>query len=171
MPEEKKTAPYWLPALIAVIPITVAVVQYNATRQTEFRKRFWEEQLVLYKEALEAASAIAMSPDLDAAKEARGKFWHLYWGKLSMIEHKEVEQAMIAFGAALGACEAGTPDSCIGEADGSLATGLRPQAIALAHCIRFSLLETWNPAELDNSSDRCPYTERNKAEKAEAADG
>jgi hypothetical protein len=163
MPEEKKAAPYWLPALIAIIPITVGVVQYNATRQTEFRKKFWEEQLVLYEEALEQASTIAMSPNLEASKDARDKFWRLYWGKLSLIEHREVEQAMIAFGTALGACEAGKPDACSSETDGSIASGLRPKAYELAHCIRYSLLETWNPADLDNSSDRCPYTERNQA--------
>ena len=68
MAEDKKPGSYWLPVLIAAIPITVGILQYYSTRQTEFRKQFWEEQIVLYKEAADAASEIAMSPDLEAPR-------------------------------------------------------------------------------------------------------
>src|SRR4030095_11483947 len=109
MTEQKKSwnlAPL-ITILVASIPVTVGLTQYYITRQTEFRKRFWEEQVALYREATDAAAEIAMAPDLAAAAPARQRFWKLYWGKLSMIEHREVEQAMIAFGVALAACEKG----------------------------------------------------------------
>src|SRR6185503_18395844 len=89
---------------VAAIPVTVGLTQYYITRQTEFRKRFWEEQVALYREATDAAAEIAMAADLKSAELARQRFWKLYWGKLSMIEHKEVERAMIAFGGALSEC-------------------------------------------------------------------
>ena len=157
MAEDKKPGSYWLPVLIAAIPITAGILQYYSTRQTEFRKQFWEEQNVLYKEAADAASEIAMSPDLEASTSARTRFWKLYWGKLSMLENNEVERAMKAFGSRLGECEANTVEPCFGERDGSVATDLRVKSYDLAHCLRFSLLETWNPADLDNSRDTCPY--------------
>lgn len=160
MAEEKRSPSYWLPVLIAAIPITAGIFQYYSTRQTEFRKQFWEEQIVLYKEAADAASEIAMSPSLEAASSARSAFWKLYWGKLSMLEDKEVEQAMKSFGARLGECEAGKGEPCFGERDGSAGTDLRIRSYHLAHCLRFSLLETWNPAKLDDSRDTCPHTEK-----------
>jgi len=163
MAEDKKLRSYWLPVLIAVIPITAGVFQYYLTRQTEFKKQFWEEQIVLYKEAADAASEIAMSPDLEASATARTRFWKLYWGKLSMLENKEVEEAMAGFGAKLGECELQIGDPCFGGPDGSELTDLRKKSYELAHCLRFSLLETWNPAGLDSSRDKCPYAKQNKS--------
>lgn len=159
MAEDKKGSSYWLPVLIAVIPLTVGIFQFHSTRQTEFRKEFWEEQIVLYKQAANAAAEIAMSPSLEASTSARSIFWKLYWGELSMLEHKEVEKAMKKFGTRLGKCEAGEGTPCFGTPDGSIPTDLRGYSYELAHCLRFSLLQTWNPAQLDDSQDRCPHTE------------
>jgi hypothetical protein len=159
MSEEKK-ASTWLPVLIAAIPISAGIFQYYTTRQTEFRKQFWEEQINLYKQAADAASEIAMAPSLEASTSARKTFWRLYWAKLSILEDKEVEQAMISFGARLGECESGKGAPCFGVQDGSAKTDLRLRSYHLAHCLRFSLLETWNPAKLDDSRDTCPHTEK-----------
>lgn len=160
MAENKRPVSYWLPVLIAAIPITAGIFQYYSTRQTEFQKQFWEEQIVLYKQAADAASEIAMSSSLEESASARITFWKLYWGKLSILEHKEVEQAMKDFGTHLGECEAGIGEPCFGERDGSAITDLRVKSYHLAHCLRFSLLETWNPAKLDNSKDICPHAEK-----------
>lgn len=158
MTEDKKIRSHWLPVLIAAIPITVGIFQYYITRQTEFKKQFWEEQIVLYKEAADAASEIAMSQDLETSAPARARFWKLYWGKLSMLENMEVEAAMKTFGSRLGECELKIGDPCFDNPDdGSKVTDLRNKSYELSHCLRFSLLETWNPAGLDSSRDRCPY--------------
>ena len=103
---------------------------------------------MLYQEAAEAASQIAMSSSLEAAASARQSFWELYWGKLSMLEHKAVEQAMKSFGDRLGQCEAGEGKPCFGEQNGSVPTDLRGRSYDLAHCLRFSLMETWKPGGL-----------------------
>lgn len=157
MATDRSVSAYWLPVLIAVIPITAGIFQYYSTRQAEFREQFWKEQIALYKQAADAAAEIAMAPTLEAAAPARSTFWKLYWGELSMLEHKEVEQAMKSFGARLGQCEAGTGTPCFGEPDGSRPTELRSRSYQLAHCLRFSLLQTWNPAQLEDSRDKCPY--------------
>jgi hypothetical protein len=157
MTEQKKSwnlAPL-ITILVASIPVTVGLTQYYMTRQTEFRKRFWEEQIGLYRDATDAAAEIAMASDLTSAATARQKFWKLYWGKLSMIEHKEVERAMIAFGETLSACEGGKTTSCFGVVEGATPTQLRVRAYRLAHCARYSLAMTWNPAEIDDSRDNC----------------
>jgi|RhiMethySRZTD1v2_1073278.scaffolds.fasta_scaffold22418_5 hypothetical protein len=142
---------------VAAIPVTVGLTQYYITRQTEFRKRFWEEQVALYREATDAAAEIAMAADLKSAELARQRFWKLYWGKLSMIEHKEVERAMIAFGGALSECEKGNKTTCFGPIEGEPPTELRSRAYQLAHCARYSLAMTWNPAAIDDSHKVCPY--------------
>jgi hypothetical protein len=142
--------------IVAAIPVTVGLTQYYITRQTEFRKRFWEEQVALYREATDAAAEIAMSADLAAATDARKRFWKLYWGKLSMIEHKEVERAMITFGTTLSDCEKGNKTTCFGPIEGEPPTDLRARAYQLAHCARYSLAVTWNPASIDDSHDVGP---------------
>jgi len=139
---------------IAVVPILVGLFQYNATRREEFRKRFWEEQIALYRDASQAASEIAMSDSLASSASARLRFWCLYWGKLSMVEHKEVERAMMAFGKQLGACEKSKSDACFGPVDGSVSTELRRRAYALAHCAGYSLTRTWNPAGITIADSR-----------------
>ena len=168
MTEQKKSwnlAPL-ITIIVAAIPVTVGLTQYYLTRQTEFRKRFWEEQLVLYREATDAAAEIAIALDLKASATAREKFWKLYWGKLSMVEDKGVERAMVSFGTALGKCEAGTDAECFGVVEGGTVTELRKAAYTLAHCARFSLAMTWNPAGIsasvpgafDPSREACPYS-------------
>jgi hypothetical protein len=160
MTDQKKSWNYapLLTIIIAAIPVTVGLTQYYITRQTEFRKRFWEEQVSLYRDATDAAAEIAMSADLTAAVAARQRFWKLYWGKLSMIEHKEVERAMIAFGTTLSECEAGKTTTCFGVTEGATPTDLRTRAYQLAHCARYSLAMTWNPAAIDDSRAICPHT-------------
>jgi hypothetical protein len=145
----------YLPLLIAVGGILVGVWQYRETKRAEFRQRFWEAQLALYQDATEAAAAIANARDLDAVADARTRFWQLYWGPLSMIEHPEVERAMIAFGAALGECERGG-GACAGGAPGDSITPLRQKAYDLAHCVRASLHRTWHPVDIGDVT-RCPY--------------
>ena len=160
MADEKKSWNYapLLTLIVAAIPVTVGLTQYYITRQTEFRKRFWEEQVSLYRDATDAAAEIAMAADLPSAGDARKRFWKLYWGKLSMIEHKEVERAMIAFGSTLSECEKGKTTTCFGVAEGAEPTALRKRAYELAHCARYSLAMTWNPASIDDSRAVCPYT-------------
>ena len=131
------------------------VIQYTTTRREEFRRHFWDQQFALYQEAAGAAAEIAMAPHIDSVKAARQRFWVLYWGKLSMVEHPEVERAMIEFGNKLSECESGADSTCFAVLPGRQQTALRSHAYNLAHCAQLSLSKTWQPLELYPSS-RCP---------------
>ena len=131
------------------------VIQYTTTRREEFRRHFWDQQFALYQEATGAAAEIAMAPHIDSVKAARQRFWVLYWGKLSMVEHPEVERAMIAFGQKLSECESGADTTCFAILPGKEVTPLRRHAYDLAHCAQQSLSKTWQPLKLGASS-QCP---------------
>jgi hypothetical protein len=137
-----------LSAIIATSAFVFGIVQYTATRREQFRREFWDQQFALYQEAAGAAAEIAMAPHVDSVKAARQKFWVLYWGKLSMVEHLEVELAMVAFGKKLSACEAGLDTTCFSRFPGKERTELRELAFQLAHCAQLSLSKTWRPVEL-----------------------
>jgi hypothetical protein len=141
------------------------VFQYNSTRREEFRRHFWDQQFALYQEAAGAAAEIAMAPHIDSVADARQRFWILYWGKLSMVEHPEVERAMIDFGSKLSACESGADTSCVALLPGAQTTELRSRAYTLSHCAQLSLSKTWQPLKLYPNS-RCPpeYTSAEKQE-------
>jgi hypothetical protein len=69
-----------------------------AAREQESKKRYWEEQNQIYKEACDAAATIAGGNSLEEIKEERKKFRRLYWGIMSLVENRSVEGAMVDFG-------------------------------------------------------------------------
>src|SRR5262245_60893396 len=78
-------------------------------RDRELSQRFREEQFSLYQKAIDAAALLATrgpSTKDAAVKSALQDFWTLYWGKLSMVESKEVVTAMVDFGTGLNRCDA-----------------------------------------------------------------
>src|SRR5262245_14309481 len=139
-----------LSAVIAAGAFVFGIIQYTLTRREQFRREFWDQQFALYQEAAGAAAEIAMAPHVDSVKAARQKFWVLYWGKLSMVEHNEVERAMVAFGAKLSKCEAGADTTCFTRLAGAERTELRRLAFEVAHCAQLSLAKTWQPVDLNN---------------------
>ena len=145
----------YLSAVLAAAAFLWGVIQYNATRRAEFRRHFWDQQFALYQEAAGAAAEIAMAPHIDSVKAARQRFWILYWGKLSMVEHPEVERAMFEFGQKLSECESGADTTCFAHLPGRQETALRTHAYNLAHCAQLSLSKTWRPLKLYESS-KCP---------------
>ena len=141
-PAEKKSAlDRWLKigsAVVAFLTVAVGVYQYIATARNNFRKTVWAEQYALYQEATSAAAEIAMASRIQDVGETRSKFWHLYWGRLSILEHPNVKEAMVKYGNQLSVVEAGdAPPS-----------SLRQLSYALARECRKSLEMTWNPVDL-----------------------
>lgn len=118
------------------------------TRQQELKKEYWEEQIEIYKEAGNAAAAIATAKTLEEVEEERKKFWRLYWGIMSLIEHSEVEKAMKAFGDQL----------LVWENSKTKPASLETLSYRIAHCSRKSLQKTWSPVDIgDYGNTRCPY--------------
>ncbi len=82
---------------IAVLTLAWGVLQYRSTTNNEFRKRFWEEQFKLYQAITNEAAAIASANRPQDVEKERKRFWILYWGKVPMIEHPEVKEALEEF--------------------------------------------------------------------------
>jgi hypothetical protein len=152
-------------ALVAVVGVLIGIYQFNTqqasaqiqlqtqaklefeTRQAELKRRYWEEQVTIYRDATQTAAAIAISESLDEVREERRNFWTLYWGEMSLLEHREVEQAMVAFGKQLAAWEASQEKPEL----------IENYAFDIAHCCRKSLLKTWSPVDMEDYGGRCPY--------------
>jgi hypothetical protein len=133
-----------LTALGAAVAFCAGLLQYISTNNSEFRKAVWKEQYALYQEASSSAAAIAVANKLDDVQEDRAKYWKLYWGRLSILEHPEVKQAMIAYGAQLREVEAGKAPP----------KTLEQLSYRLARACRESLRKTWNPADLGDVNDK-----------------
>lgn len=106
------------------------------TRLVEAQKPFLEKQLSLYFEAVQVTGRIVVSfrrfrevalwEDTDLAS-ARARFWQLYWSELSMVESREVERSMIAFGNALKELEP------LGDAPRIVKQGADPDELSSCH--------------------------------------
>src|SRR6266550_849493 len=77
------------------------------TRRVEAQKPFLTKQLELYFETANVVGklvTLAPAPTDQSSKEyeeALRRFYALYWSELSMVEHKNVESAMVVFKNAL----------------------------------------------------------------------
>jgi hypothetical protein len=99
----------------------------------EARKPFLERQQALYFEATSAASKLAT---LDGGTErdiARKRFYHLFWGELSVVEDELVESAMVRFKNTLDSYERGQVERW----------ELEQMSLNLAHSCRDSLARGW----------------------------
>ena len=125
-----------------------AVVDRTEELKREAAKPFWDTQLSLYIQAVNAAAEIATSDDEAKRKSAESEFWLLYWGPLSCVEDMGVgekkgaaiEGAMVEFGTYL---EQHTGSSRKKEQ-------LQPLALELAHAIRDEIAPSFDlvPATL-----------------------
>lgn len=99
------------------------------TRRIEATRPFLDKQLLLYTEATKVASIIATSADTKEVDKATRRFKELYWGEMGLVEHGDVESAMVAFKNALDA----TANQGV----------LGPLALALARACRNELAGSW----------------------------
>jgi len=117
-------------------------------REQESKKRYWEEQNQIYKEAIDATATIANAKRPEEVKKEIKKFRRLYWGIMSLVENRSVEGAMVNFGQGLDEWEL-TKEKPIDMAK---------RAITIAHCCRKSLQNTWSPVDIgDLKNGDCPY--------------
>jgi hypothetical protein len=99
------------------------------TRRIEATRPYLDKQLTLYTEATRVTGTIATSSDSKEIEKATRRFWELYWGELGLVEHKNVEEAMVRFGHAL--------DAKKGRDE------LAPLALGLAKACRKELATSW----------------------------
>jgi hypothetical protein len=128
---------------VAVVGLTLGLIQYHVTSRAEFLKPIREAQLDLYEQASTAAARISTLPrDGDGWKGARDDFLKLYYGPLTMVEDYRhgasgddetvtAEQAMIAFKMCLD------DPGCVGSNE------MKNLSLGLAHTLRVSLGSSW----------------------------
>lgn len=99
----------------------------------EARKPFLERQQALYFEATSAASKLATLEGGAERDAARKRFYHLFWGELSVVEDELVEGAMVRFKNTLELYESG----------GAGKWDLEQMSLTLARSCRDSLARGW----------------------------
>ena len=139
-------------AIAAIITAFFGIFQYGMSKRNEFRRRFWEEQLVVYRKACCVAGSLASSSSLNDVEKQRLEFWSLYWGEMSILENKAVKEAMMAFGKQL----------ILVQNNDSVTSDLTQLSYTLARECRRSLEQTWNPVRLDVLGDKPSLTPETK---------
>lgn len=142
--------------------ILFSILQYRANSRQEryealreYQKSFYQAQMNVYTEAVNAAAVISTAPPgSEAFLQGRSKFLELFWGRMSMFEDKCVEAKMIAFRRLLMKFENNDNalvtyiDPCtsdttkVEEVD---QFDLQQASIRLAHQCRIYTIKTWLP--------------------------
>jgi hypothetical protein len=135
-------------ALISVIGVLAGIYfglsQFNQQQESNRKQKYWEEQFTIYKEACEAAAAIAVAATMKEVETDRKNFWTLYWGRMSLIENQQVETAMANYGRQLELCEKGAAEP----------SSLKELSYKVAHSCRDSLKDTWRPVDIGTLKER-----------------
>jgi hypothetical protein len=79
-----------------------AVLTYANNKRLEFQKNFNERQVGVVLEAASAAGNLIAGQEEKEWKEARARFWELYWGRLVLFEDEAVVNAMVKLGNKVG---------------------------------------------------------------------
>ncbi len=102
----------------AFFGVLFGLVQYRQNSENEFRRQQYLDRLEHYKVVAEAVSVLykvreryddestgeGRGPtkiELDAAAAEEDTFWRMYWGKMFLVESKQVETLMINLGECL----------------------------------------------------------------------
>ena len=86
-----------LALLGAVVGALWAYHTYTDTKEKEFYSVFWNQKLSLYLETSSAASTMATTESTEEFNKARTKYRELFFGRLSLVEGKNVKAAMEEF--------------------------------------------------------------------------
>jgi hypothetical protein len=129
--------------IVALVTAVVGVLSYRATtrnddaaRTLESKKPFYERQIAIYVDAMDAASRIATHGE--SAPADVDKFEQLFWGRMGAVEDEDVDKAMVLFRTKLAEREeqkqGGKPlaPKC-----------LQLASLLLAHCVKKSWASTW----------------------------
>ncbi|ADE55904.1 hypothetical protein [Coraliomargarita akajimensis] len=74
-----------------------AYLKYNDTKEKEFYTYYWNQKFQLFLDTSEAAAVMATTSDLQTFRQARSKYFELFYGQLSLVEGPGVKSAMEAF--------------------------------------------------------------------------
>ncbi len=77
------------------------VLHYVNDAERESQKPFLDQRLAIYLETNETAATITTSNDSKKIQDAKARFWTLYWGRMAVVENREVQDAMDAIASCL----------------------------------------------------------------------
>lgn len=130
--------PAALVALLGVLTVAALNLYWNFRTAKEARRQpFLKAQLDACLGAARATGGIVSASDPVVRQAHEDAFWALYWGELAVLEDRDVESAMIAFGAYL-------TDAKKDPADDQAAEYLRLAALDLTKAIRALILKGWH---------------------------
>jgi Zn-dependent M32 family carboxypeptidase len=136
--------------ILVFVGLIFAVLKFAQEKKREFQKRFFEEQLKIYSEAVDSASSISLFDKTeDEYKVAKNNFKRLFWGKMCIVEDKYVEEKMSIFNEILDQYDAENNPSKLNE----IKENLQQAGLALAHSCRNSSINTWNIKKLKGFND------------------
>lgn len=142
--------------------IIFSILQYRANSRQErfeaareYQKSFYQAQMNVYTEAVNAAAIISTNaPNSESYQQGRSKFLELFWGRMSMFEDKCVEAKMIAFRRLLVKYENSDTslisyiDPCTRDTTTVRSVrqfDLQQASLRLAHQCRIYTIKTWLP--------------------------
>jgi hypothetical protein len=152
----------FLQGLAIALGIFASLWQYRSNSEhermeaaREYQKSFYQAQMAVYAEAVNAASILATSQQgSDHYIKARQQFFQLFWGRMSIFEDKCVETKMVEFRKLFLKFELKdyTPvmfaDSCTlvnCTYDTVTQVTLKMASLRLAHQCRIYTINTWLP--------------------------
>jgi hypothetical protein len=120
--------------LVAVFGVLIGVHQFNVTREKEFKKYFWEQQLNFYVQASRDAAQLATMKAGGDRDKVLEDFNGLYHGQMVIFEDESVMKAMKHFA-----------EIYIDyQANPGIQTDVQRAARDLARSCRESSAETWS---------------------------
>ncbi len=124
-----------IPWLLSLVTILVGIWQFSVQQGQANRQPFLEKQLEVGFEATSAAATLASDTDPVEWEKARRAFWKLYWGTLSIVEDRKVEDAMVELGKLVPPVPVQNPVLPM--------ESLQLPSLALAHAMRDLMLASW----------------------------
>ncbi|MBV8566303.1 MAG: hypothetical protein JO366_17760 [Methylobacteriaceae bacterium] len=124
-----------VPWLLTLVTVGVGIWQFSQQQQEAHRQPFLQQQLDLCFQASDAAARLATETDPAEWEKARKTFWRLYWGTLSIVEDRGVEEAMVEFGKLV-------PDAPVAAPTLPMKSLAQP-SFQLAHAARDLILASW----------------------------
>lgn len=126
--------------LVAFAGLIFTAIRFVNEKKREFQRKFFEEQLKTYTEAVDCSAGISIHKKSENEyRMARDGFRRLFWGKMCIVEDKDVEKKMVEFSGVLDQYDV---EENLAKAD-KIRKHLRQIGLELAHTCRNSSLNTW----------------------------
>lgn len=77
------------------------VLHYVNDAERESQKPFLDQRLAIYLETNQTLATLTTTNDPKKLRDAKAQFWTLYWGRMAIVENKNVQNTMDKIAACL----------------------------------------------------------------------